>query len=415
MAKNYKRVKFGCYFTNLTMSVIANISPVLFLSFRSLYGISFSLLGLLVVINFSTQLLIDLIFSFFSHKFNIAKTVKLTPVFAVIGLLVYAILPSLMPQFAYGGIVIGTIIFSLASGLGEVLISPVIAAIPCENPDREMSKLHSVYAWGCVGVIIFSTLFIKIFSSDYWQILALILAVIPLTSAILFTRAQIPEMETPERVSGVLQSFKSKTLRGCVIAIFLGGASECTMAQWCSGYAEQALGIPKMYGDIFGAAMFGMMLGLGRTLYAKVGKEIDRVLLMCTVGAAICYLTAAVSDIPLLGLVACGLTGLCTSMLWPGNLIAATDRILGGGVFLFAIMAAGGDLGASIGPQLVGIVTDTAIRNPSLAEFAQSIGITAEQLGMKAGILVASLFPILAVPLYIFRLRNKSKLNRPDT
>lgn len=412
MAKNYKRVKFGCYFTNLTMSVIANISPVLFLSFRSLYGISFSLLGLLVVINFSTQLMIDLVFSFFSHKFNIAKTVKLTPVFAVVGLITYALLPFLFPQYAYAGIVIGTIIFSLASGLAEVLISPVIAAIPSENPDREMSKLHSVYAWGCVGVIIFCTLFIKIFSSSSWQIMALILSLIPLTSAILFFGTDIPEMEASERSSGILKSFKSKALWGCIIAIFLGGASECTMAQWCSGYAEQALNIPKVYGDIFGAAMFGMMLGLGRTLYAKIGKGIDKVLLICTLGAAACYLTAAVSDLPVIGLVACALTGLCTSMLWPGNLIAATDR-LPGSVFLFAIMAAGGDLGASIGPQLVGVITDMVISNPSAVDFAQSAGLTVEQLGMKAGILVAALFPIAAIPLYICRLRNKSKLHNP--
>ena len=83
---SYKRLKFACYSVNITMAAIGSLSPLLFLTFRSLYGISYSLLGLLVLINFFTQLGIDLLFSFFSHKFNISKAVKLTPVLSVIGL-----------------------------------------------------------------------------------------------------------------------------------------------------------------------------------------------------------------------------------------------------------------------------------------------------------------------------------------
>ena len=46
----YNRVKYACYTTNLSMSVVGNLSPVLFLTFHELYGISFSLLGLLVLV-----------------------------------------------------------------------------------------------------------------------------------------------------------------------------------------------------------------------------------------------------------------------------------------------------------------------------------------------------------------------------
>ena len=80
MKNNVLRVKLGCYATNVSMSVIGNLSPVLFLTFRSLYNISFSLLGLLVLINFVTQLIVDLIFSFFSHRINAHAAVKMTPV-----------------------------------------------------------------------------------------------------------------------------------------------------------------------------------------------------------------------------------------------------------------------------------------------------------------------------------------------
>lgn len=409
MEAKFKRLKLACYTTNITMSVVGNLSPILFLTFHGLYGISYSLLGLLVLINFCTQLGVDLIFSFFSHKFNIPKTVKLTPVIAVVGLGVYALLPLLIPSHPYLGIVIGTVIFSAASGLAEVLISPVIAAIPAKDPDREMSKLHSIYAWGVVGVVVVSTAYLLLFDASRWPFLALIFALIPLASALLFSGAQIPPMETPEKTSGALHLLKNKGIWLSVFAIFLGGASECTMAQWASGYLEQSLGIPKLYGDLFGVAMFAVMLGLGRSLYAKIGKNVERVLLLGGIGAALCYLLAALTPFPLLGLVACGFTGFCTSMLWPGNLVVASNRFPTGGVFIYALMAAGGDLGASVVPQAVGIVTDLTVASPQAVAFAESLSLTPDQLGMKLGMLVGMLFPLMGIPVYAAICKGKKK------
>ncbi len=402
-----RRVKAACYSVNITMSLVGSLSPVLFLTFRDLYGISYSLLGLLVVINFTTQLIIDLIFSFFSHKFNIPKTVKSIPVIATAGFLIYALLPLFFPQYTYLGLALGTVVFSASAGLGEVLISPVIAALPAHDPDREMSKLHSVYAWGTVGVIIVSTAFLFAVGGKYWNFLALFFTLIPFCSAFLFAGSTIPQMETPEKVSGALRLLKNRGVWLCVFAIFLGGASECNMAQWCSGYIEAALGVPKIWGDLFGVAMFSVMLGLGRTLYAKYGKNIERILLACVAGTVVCYLMAAVVNVPAVGLVACALTGLTTSMLWPGSLVVASGRFPDGGVFIYAMMAAGGDLGASVAPQLVGLVTDGAMANERICALAQSLSLSPEQLGMKMGMLCGMLFPLAGVFVFLHVLRTK--------
>lgn len=409
MTLKYTRLKYACYTTNITMSVVGNLSPILFLTFRSLYGISYSLLGLLVLINFSTQLAIDLVFSFFSHKFNISKTVQNTPVIAVYGLLIYSLWPFIFPSKVYLGLVIGTIVAAAASGLAEVLISPVIAAIPSKNPDREMSKLHSIYAWGVVGMVIFSTIFLHIFGRASWQCLGLIFAVIPLVSAMLFRISKVPTLETPERVSGAIELLKNKTLWLCIFAIFIGGASECTMAQWSSGYLEQALNIPKVWGDIFGVALFATMLGLGRSLYAKIGKNIEQVLVLGVISATGCYFVSAVSNIPILGLLACGFTGFCVSMLWPGSLLIASARISTGGVFIYAMMAAGGDLGASVGPQLVGIITDLAMKSDYIVSLADNWGLTGEQLGMKCGMLTGMLFPLVGIIVFLYILKTRRK------
>ncbi len=413
--KNEKYVRLGCFMSNITMATITNVPPLLFLTFREEFGISYSLLGMLVLINFFSQLIIDLIFSFFSHKFNIPKAVKATPFLYLSGLLAYAILPWLFPSHAYLGLVFGTVIFSASSGFCEVLISPVIAALPSDDPDRDMSKLHSVYAWGAVFIVIASTLFLLAFGKNSWHILCIILTVIPILAIYFFSKCTLPEMETPEKVSGVIEMLKNKGIWLCVLAIFLGGASEVTMAQWSSGYLEQVFRLPKVWGDILGVALFSVMLGFGRTLYAKRGKNIERVLFLSTLGATLCYFVAAISTTPIIGLVACAFTGFCVSMLWPGSLVVASGRYPSGGVFIYALMAAGGDFGASVGPQLVGVVTDFVITTPTLLTYAESLGVHPEQLGMKLGMLMGMLFPLCAISIFGIILKTRGNFPQKES
>lgn len=411
MNTDHKRLISACYATNSSLAIVSNLPPLLFLTFRNMYDISYTLLGLLVVIYFLTQLFVDLIFSFFSHKFNIPLTVKITPLLIVIGMVIYAVWPWLFNDAIYIGLVTGTLFFAASSGLCEVLLSPLIATIPSDDPDRQMSKLHSVYAWAVVVVIVLTTVYLLLVPEQYWQYLILLFAIVPLFAFILFCSVEIPHMQTPEKVSGVLKLLKNKSIWLCVLAIFLGGSAECTMAQWCSSYLEMSLGIPKLWGDLLGVAFFAIMLGIGRTLYSKNGKNISKILLLGIIGATCGYFVASVVNIPVLALIACGFTGLCVSMLWPGNLIIATEHFPTGGVFIYAMMAAGGDFGASIGPQAVGMITDASIQSPIVAQLASTLAITPEQLGMKIGMLVGMLFPLIGIFVF-YRIHKSRKTNR---
>jgi len=197
-----------------------------------------------------------------------------------------------------------------------------------------------------------------------------------------------------------------------VLAIFLGGASEVVMSQWSSSYLEKALNIPKVWGDICGVALFGLALAIGRTLYAKFGKNIGKILSWGAVGACLCYFVAIFVPVPVIGLVACGATGFFVSMMWPGSLVIASDRFPNGGVLVYALMAAGGDLGASIAPQLVGVVTDSVAQSGYFIDLAMQWGMTAEQLGMRAGLLVGAIFPLAAIVVFftLRRLRDKKPI-----
>ncbi len=396
----YQRTKLACYATNLSMSAACNLSPLLFVTFREMYGISYTLLGFLVVVNYSTQLLIDLVFTFFERRFNIAAAVRVTPVVALFGLLFYAVMPSLFPQSAYLWLVLGTVIFSVAMGLCEVLISPVIAAIPAENPEREMSKLHAVYAWGVVGVVVISTLFLLIVGNENWRYLALFWCLLPLAASILFARAPLPPMEHGT-TDGQGATKMSAGILLCAACIFLGGASECTMAQWVSGYIENALAIPKVVGDIAGVALFAVMMGIGRTMYSKVGKNISRVMLLGMAGAFVCYLVASLCGNPIVCLVGCVMCGICVAMLWPGTLIWMGEQFPTAGVAAYALMAAGGDFGASVAPQLVGVLADTVANSTVAQTLATTLSLSTEQIGIRAGMLTASVFPLLGTILVL--------------
>ncbi len=393
--------------SNASMAVAACISPLLFTTFHSLYKISFSKLGFLVLINFCTQLAVDLLFSFYSYKFKIDKVVRTMPVLTVLGLTVYAVFPTVFPERAYLFLAIGTFIFSAAAGLGEVLISPLIAALPSDNPDRDMSRTHAVYAWSVAAVVLLSTLFLHLTGKKMWFILVLLWLAVPLTAAVLFMLAELPTLSNGRAENGKNRSVEKRALILCILCIFLGGASENTMTQWCSGYLESALGVPKLWGDIFGTAIFAVMLAVGRTLYAKFGKNISTWLLCSFAGSALCYIVAALSPGSITALLACVLTGFSVAMLWPGTLIYTAELIPAPGVAVYALLAAGGDLGGSVAPQLMGVLTD--VFTASAETSGGAFGLTAEQFGFKAGMLCAAVFPILGTAVAALLKKSSSR------
>lgn len=401
MTPNYKRTKLACFYSYLSMASAFSLPPLLFVTFRDMYGISYTLLGTLVLVNFCTQLGIDLIFTFFTKYFNVQKTVRIMPLLTSAGFLIYAAIPSLFPQFAYAGLLLGTVTFSVAAGLCEVLLSPTIAALPSDNPDKDMSMLHSLYAWGVLAVVVISTIFLNIFGRENWMYLTVFLALFPLAASYLFFTSPMPEMSLSHEDAHTEKNKRNFGLILCVGCIFLGSAAENTMSNWISGYMENALHISKTLGDIFGMAMFAILLGAVRTWYAKYGRNISTFLLISMAGAVACYLITGLSNSLVFSFLACVLTGCFTSMLWPGTLILMEEKIPNPGVAAYALMAAGGDFGASVAPQLMGVIVD----NVSASSWAASLAtetVTPDQIGLKVGMLIASVFPILGVILLLY-------------
>ena len=391
---NFKRTKFACFSAYFTMSSVFCLPPLLFVTFKNTFGISYTLLGTLILVNFCTQLAIDLFFTAFSHRLNSKIIVKTMPLVTTTGLLIYALIPSLFPNIAYLGLLIGTVIFSVSAGLSEVLLSPTIAALPSDNPQRDMSALHSLYAFGVFFVATVSTVFLKIFGTENWMYLVILFALFPVIASVLFMTSPMPDMN------------QSHT------CIFFGACAENAMSNWISSFMENALKIDKALGDILGLALFAILLGLVRILYAKFGKNIFKTLLVGMIGATACYLVVGLFTIAIPVFIACVLTGAFTAMLWPGTLIMMEEKMPKLGVSAYALMAAGGDLGASVSPQLLGIVTDTVSTSPLGARLAANLNLTAEQIGLKAGMLVTAIFPLLGAIVVIIAMKHFKKQDK---
>lgn len=169
------------------------------------------------------------------------------------------------------------------------------------------------------------------------------------------------------------------------------------MSQWASGFIENAIGVPKVYGDVIGVDSFAALLGAGRTFYSRYGKKIINILLFGMLGASVCYFVASLALSHVVGIIACALTGIFTSMLWPGTLIYVEEKFENVGVAIYALMAAGGDMGASLAPQLLGIISDKFRFTSFALKISDVFNISAEQVSMRAGLLVAGLFPVAGV------------------
>ncbi len=400
--KAYRLTTLSCFVGIFVQAIVANITAVLFVPLMKLYGLSYIHLGILVGINFATQVASDIIFSRLIDKTGFKKLVLPANVCAFAGLLLFAASPYIFKD-VFAGIVISTVVFSAASGLLEILLSPIINAIPNEDKGPAMTLMHSFYAWGQVITIIVTTLFLYLFGSGNWQIIVMVWMLVPVINFLMFLFALFPETVPEEHRLNMRDLIFKPYYIIALLAIFFGGASEIIMNQWTSTFMEKALLLPKLTGDLLGMCGFALMMGLGRLLYGIYGARfsMNKVLVYGSGLAVICYIAVAVSPVNVVNLLACTLCGFAVSLLWPGTLVIATERYPLAGAWMFAILAAAGDIGAAAGPWMTGMVAEKTMGMQAVIDFSAKLGVSAEQLGIRMGILTAVIFPALAMVCHV--------------
>ena len=354
----YRRTLLACYLSFITQAICANFLPLLFMVFHENYEISFGNLAFISTAFFFTQLVVDFVCAKVVDKIGYRPCIIVSEIACGVGLAALAILPDIMPS-PFVGILICVVIYAIGSGLIEVLASPIIEACPFENKESMMSLLHSFYCWGFVGVILISTLFFTIFGLENWKILALLWSVIPLYNIYNFITCPIENLLEEGESMTMGQLLKSKIFWIFIVLMVCAGSSEIAMAQWASAFAESALHVSKTIGDLAGPCGFAICMGISRTLYGKLGEKVDLSIFMIASGilCLFCYLLAGLANIPIMGLMGCAVCGFSVGIMWPGSISISSKVIPKGGTAMFALLALSGDLGGSIGPAIIGNVS----------------------------------------------------------
>lgn len=367
-----------------------NFAPLLFVIFQNTYKISYALIGLLIFINFLTQLAADIFSVLMLKVIGYRGSAVMSQLLCTAGFILLAVLPDIMNPYA--GICISTIIYSVGAGLIEVVTNPIIAGLP-EKCGGSFVLTHSFYSWGQVGVVLITTLLLRLLGNDSWRVISVMWGVIPLLNGLLFLNAPITPPGEKKGREGFKHLFKSKTFTAIIILMVCAGGSELAMAQWASTFAQNALGVDKVLGDLLGPCLFALFMGIGRLMYGLYEKHMD--FEICSILSAIlcilCYVAAAFSKNPFISLAGCALCGIAISTLWPGTVQLAAKKFPEGDGAMYSAIAVSGDLGCSAAPFITGLIA--------------SMNLWGEN-GLRAGLAVNIIYPIIFI-ITIKRLMKK--------
>jgi len=363
----------------------------------------------LVLLNFATQIITDIIAARFIDRIGYRKPIVFGFACCAIGFCILAAAPVLFLP-VYTALTIGVIISAIGGGLLEVMISPISNALPAEEEKKasNMALLHSFYCWGWMVIVLLSTLFLSIFGNTNWQILTLLWVSLPLVNLFLFTKVPFAPAPHHENLLGIRRLFSAPVFWAAMVLMVCAGASELAVAQWSSLFAEKSLGLSKLAGDLAGPMVFAITMGIGRTIYGIFGEKIKLVPILI-VSAALCvasYFMISLAPNPTLSLIGCALTGFSVSLMWPGVLSLTAEKFPMGGTAMFAVLAMSGSLGCAVGPWIAGFVADLSEHEGTI----QTIGNTLlgeGDTGLKLGILAAVIFPLLM--LFILPIFKKQK------
>ncbi len=378
---NYKHTLVAGYISFITQAIVNNFTPLLFVTFQNDWDISLSQLAFISTYNFVVQLVTDLVSARYADRIGVRRCIVFAHISAAIGLAGLGIFPYILSD-PYAGVIIAITFYAVGGGLIEVLTSPIIEACPTENKEAHMSLLHSFYCWGQMFAVLLSTLFFFAAGIENWRFMAYFWALIPALNSIYFSVVPLVTVsQSDKNVQKTSALFKNKLFYILLVMMLCAGASELSIAQWASAFAEESLGISKTAGDILGPCLFAALMGIARVTYSKFSHRLnlEKYILFCAVLCVVGYLLTALSPIPLLSLAGCGICGYAVGIMWPGTYSIAAKNWYNPSTALFAMFALAGDTGCSTGPLLLGSVSQYFGDN------------------LRTGILAGTVFPFVMI------------------
>lgn len=406
---NYTHTLYASYLCYINQAMVNIFPTLIFIYFQREFGISVEKIAFLISFNFIIQMLIDFLSAKFVDRIGYRIPIVFANICAGIGFILLGILPFYINPFV--AILICYFLNAIGGGMIEVLVSPVVEALPQKQKVKAMNILHSFYCWGLMLVVLFSTAYFRIFGIKNWRYLSIFWAILPIICSILFTKVPINTLKSDDENNNSVSIRKLLSVRivlAFIILMICSGASEHAVVQWVSFFAEVGLNVNKSVGDIFGTCMFAFFMGMARLIYGMKSENIDinKALTVSSIFCMFGYLIIAFSPIAFLSLIGCAIVGLSVGIMWPSVFSLASKTYPKGGTAMFAVLALAGDVGCSIGPGIVGIISNNKTIINKFSYIISNNDII--QIGLKAGIFFAIIFPMLMF-IILFMLRRSEK------
>ncbi|MBR6917150.1 MAG: MFS transporter [Clostridia bacterium] len=414
MNKEYKKTMAACCSGYVTQSIVVNLAPLFFVIFRNDFRFSYSFIATVIFVTFVIQIAVDAMSVKFMGRLGYRRCAVLSQVFSAAGILMLGLFPMIFAN-KHAAFLIAVTFYSIGGALMEVVISPIIDAIPSSSGGASMAFLHSFYSWGQVAVILLTTSALALIGHTRWYLIPFVWTALPIFNTFAFLKVPIIEPEAQNVVKTTERLFKRKLFLVSMLLMICAGAAEQIMAQWASLFCERGLGVDKVVGDLVGPCLFAAFMAIGRMWYGIKGDKVDlkRAIVACSSLSVVCYLVTVFSPFSALSLAGCALCGLGVSLLWPGMLSATSQSFPDGGPALFAYLALGGDLGCALGPYIAGVVSDSVSGSAVGSEIVSRFGLGIDEVSLKAGILAGIIFPVVMLigSLALGRNRTKHKNN----
>ena len=378
----------------VVQAIVNNLAPLLFVVFSSRYGIGLAQLGALASVNFGVQLATDLAAAAVVDRVGYRIPMVAAHVLSAAGLVALGVLP-LLAAHTFAALCAAVVVYAVGGGLLEVVVSPVVEHIPDDSRPKAagMALLHSFYCWGQLGVVLVTTGALAVVGEQWWPALPIAWACVPVANGIVLARVPMPETVPEAHRTPLRELGRSGAFLLALALMATGGAAELTMSQWSSFFAQQGAGVAKQVGDVFGPGLFALLMGAARAWHATAGARFDlrRLLMASGTGAQPSrdsHAQGARAARAWLSLLGCAGTGLFVALMWPGTFSLTAARFPAGGAAMFALLALGGDLGASVGPSAASLV----------ASASSALGAPAALLSLPGGRLRVGLLACAVIP-----------------
>jgi hypothetical protein len=129
LPSEYKQTLYACYLGYITQAINNNLAPLFFVVFHDQFGLSFEMLGRLVLLNFGTQIVSDIVAVKYVDRIGYCVAAVIAHVMCFVGIFCLGLLPLIMSNILLA-LTIAVVISAWGGGSRRLSSAPLQSLYP---------------------------------------------------------------------------------------------------------------------------------------------------------------------------------------------------------------------------------------------------------------------------------------------